>query len=131
MAKSKRVGDCSIIVAECFTVREALLVTIKKYIQRIITQRDSQLVGNSINGEICVPKDTINLIEDLRHLLALFSNNGIKYCKKVFNREANVLAKTVHRNFPILSYFSVMNTLIIFTEKKCLHSLNLSVAYNE
>lgn len=30
-------------------------------------QSDSQLVVNSINGKICVPKEIIDLVEDVRY----------------------------------------------------------------
>lgn len=57
MAKSKRLGDCSIVVAECLAMCEAILMVIQNSISRIIAQSDSQLVVNSIKGKMGVPKD--------------------------------------------------------------------------
>lgn len=49
MAKSKRIEDCSIVVAECLAMREAILMASQEDIQQIISQSDSQVVVNSIS----------------------------------------------------------------------------------
>lgn len=55
MMESERIGDCAILVAECFAIREVILKASQKDIQRTIIQSDSQLAVNSTNGKINVP----------------------------------------------------------------------------
>lgn len=89
LARSRRLGDYTILVAKCLAVREAILMAIQRSIQRIIIQRDSQLVVNSTNGKIRVPKDNINLVEDVKCLL----NSSLEYCNRIINMDADALAK--------------------------------------
>lgn len=56
MAKSKRCGDCSILVVECLAGRQVILMALQNGIPLIIVQSDSQLVVNSVNEKIGVPK---------------------------------------------------------------------------
>lgn len=61
MIRSKQIGDCPILVVECLPAEKAILMAIQKDIQPMIIQSDSQLVVNSINRKIEVPKIIINL----------------------------------------------------------------------
>lgn len=45
-------------------------MAIQKCIKRIVAQSDSILVVNSVNETIDVPKTTVNLVEDIKCLLA-------------------------------------------------------------
>lgn len=66
MARCELVKDRPILVTKCLTFREAILMAIQKNIQRIIIKSDSQLLVNLINGNNCVLKDIIKLVEDIR-----------------------------------------------------------------
>lgn len=44
-------------------MREAITLVIQLDIQNIIIESDTQLVINSINGRICIPKDINNLVK--------------------------------------------------------------------
>lgn len=83
MVRSNRLGDYSILVVGCLTVLEAILIATQKGIQRIIIQSDSRF--NSINGNIGVPKDIINLVEDLNRLLSRSSENRLEYCNRAID----------------------------------------------
>lgn len=69
MTRNKWNGDGPNLLAEGLAMREAILMVIHKGIQRIIIQSDSQLVANSINIKMEVPKDITNLVEDVKCLL--------------------------------------------------------------
>lgn len=43
-------------------MRDAIVLTIRKNIQRIIIENDSWLVINVINGKICIPKELVMLL---------------------------------------------------------------------
>lgn len=73
--------------------REAILITIQKDIYRISIQSDSQVVVNSIIDEIPVPKVIVNLVKNIRKLLAPLSDSRIKYRHKEINCEVDRLAK--------------------------------------
>lgn len=90
MAKGKRIVDCGILLAEC-SVREAILMTIRKDIHRIIIQSDSQVNANSINGKILVPKDIVDLVEDVRKLLVLLNNSKVEFYHRKTNCEPDRL----------------------------------------
>lgn len=49
----------------CLTTREAIFTVIQKLVQRIIIYSDSQLIVTFINRKIGVPKDVVNLVEDV------------------------------------------------------------------
>lgn len=69
MASNKVLGDCPILLTECKTVRQAILMAVKKNIPRICIYSYSKVVVNAIR-QIAVPKEIINLIEDARSLLS-------------------------------------------------------------
>lgn len=96
IAKSKRYGDSSILVAECLIVREAIPTMIQKGIQKVIVQNDFQLVFNFINGKLIVPKDIINIVGDDDDFLSHFSDSKMEYCYKFINRDVDVLVKMAH-----------------------------------
>lgn len=62
MAKGKRIWDCHILVAECLTMHEVILITIQ---ENTYDQSDSQLIVNISNGKIYAYKDIINLVDDI------------------------------------------------------------------
>lgn len=68
MQKGTQVGNYSIIVAECLAIQEPLTSVIKKTVIRIIIESDSQLIVNAINGKIFVPRDIVNLVEDISNI---------------------------------------------------------------
>lgn len=80
-------------------IGEAMVVTIHKKLQKIMIESDSQLVVNSINGKISVPKDAINLIEDIRVLSFCFIDFRIEYCDRSTNREADATRKCPELSF--------------------------------
>lgn len=63
MTMSMRIEDCTILFAECLTVRDAILTVIQKDILLIIVHCDSKAVVSPINGRSEMPQDIINLIE--------------------------------------------------------------------
>lgn len=50
------IRDYAILVAECLVIQKVILKTTQKGIQRVIIRNDPQLVVNSINGKVHVPK---------------------------------------------------------------------------
>lgn len=59
-------------------------------------ERWDRAVVSSTNGRIHVPKDIINLVKDVRLLLAIFKASRIKYRNKIINKEVDVLVKMTH-----------------------------------
>lgn len=90
MAKSKQIRDNPILIAECLDVRETILMTSRKGLQRISIQ-----TVNFINGKIEMPKDIINLVEDVKCSLA-FGVNRMKYFNRIFNKDVYVLSRKTH-----------------------------------
>lgn len=78
------------LVAKRLGVREVTLIAIQKITQRLIIQSDSQLVANSVSRKIREPKNIINLVEDVNHLLARFSENRLEYCNRKTNRDTDI-----------------------------------------
>lgn len=66
MIEKKRLGDYLILMTECLGVREVILMAIQEGIKWIIIQSDSILIVNSVNGTVGVPKDIVNLVEDVK-----------------------------------------------------------------
>lgn len=60
------------------TVREAIIITIQKGFSQIIIQSDFQLLVNSINGKVRIPKDIVNLEKDIKCLLTVLV--VVDYC---------------------------------------------------
>lgn len=81
MMESKSIGNCDILVAKCLVICEALLKASQKNTQRVIIQSDVQLFLNSINGKTHVPKDIVNLVNDINNLHSHLKESGIEYCK--------------------------------------------------
>lgn len=71
---SKKLGNCPILIAECEAVRCAILAAISMGYSKVYINTDSQTVVNAIKGRIPVPKDIINLVEDIRWLYLYFMN---------------------------------------------------------
>lgn len=93
MARGKLTRECLILVVECLVVSEENIMALQKNINRIIIERDFQLVVNSINSKICAHKDIINFVEDIRTLSSIFREIRIMYCNRLINREANRMGK--------------------------------------
>lgn len=94
MASNKVIGDCPILQAECEAIHQAILMATQMDTDYI--HSDSQLVVNIINGRIAVPKEIINLVEDITSLLLYFKETRIEYCSRIINRDADTLAKRAH-----------------------------------
>lgn len=60
ITKGKQIDDCSVLMADCVVIREAVLLAIQREFQRIIIRSNSQLVVNSVNNRIRVYKDIIS-----------------------------------------------------------------------
>lgn len=41
-----------------------------------------------------MPKDITNLTDDVKHWLARFNENRLKYCNRIINRDTDMLTKT-------------------------------------
>lgn len=91
-------------------MREAILTMIQKDIHQISTQSDSQVVVKSINSKLLVPKDIINLVEDIRKLLALLSDNKVRYCRRDTNCDADTIKLSC-------CTFFLLNEMSIFLSK--------------
>lgn len=91
MATNKTLGDCPILVAECDTVRQAIIMAVKVNIPRICIHIDSQVVANAINRKIGIPKNIINLVEDIKYLSSYIKKSRLKYCSRSINRNAIVM----------------------------------------
>lgn len=57
-------------MVEHLTIREALIMTIKKNLQRNILN-DSQLTVNTTHDKIFVPRDVINFVTDILNIYLL------------------------------------------------------------
>lgn len=51
---------------------------------------------NSIHENIEVPKDIVNLVEDVKYLLSHLRDSKVEYCSRLTNRDTDVLAKNGH-----------------------------------
>lgn len=103
MAESKRIGDCDILVTECLVVRKAILKGSQNGIQRIIIHSDSQLIENSFKWKTHVPKDIVNLLEDVNCSRSLFKKSRIAYCNRLVNRKVDSL--TIRGSYVSLMYW--------------------------
>lgn len=52
-----------------------------------------QLIVNTINSGICVSKDIINLVEDIKLLTAFFLDIKIDYCNRLTCTKVDAMAK--------------------------------------
>lgn len=77
-------------------MRVAIMEAILKDIRRIIIHHDSQVVVNFINIRCVVPKESINLVDDVKYLLAYFSDSSLEYCSRFINKDADALTKKTH-----------------------------------
>lgn len=75
------------------------------YLQLII-QSDSQLVVNSVNGKIEIPKDVMNLVEIVKCLLARLMKVEWNIITELSTEMLMVQLKNGHLfcNFPIVPY---------------------------
>lgn len=62
----------------------------------------SQLIINSINGKISVPKDVFNLIEDIRVLSNCCIDIGIESCDRSTNWETDATRKCPEISFVVM-----------------------------
>lgn len=68
-------------------------MAVKMRILRICIQSDSLIVVNVVNGKIAVPKDIINIVEDIRLILLDIKDYREEYYSRNLNRETDALAK--------------------------------------
>lgn len=68
-------------------------MAMKMRILRICIQSDSLIVVNVVNGKIAVPKDIINIVEDIRLILLDIKDFRGEYYSRNLNRETDALAK--------------------------------------
>lgn len=68
-AISKRIGDCPVLLAECEALRQAVIMIVQMNMPRVCIQSDSLMIVNVINGKSTVPKEIINIVEDIKLLL--------------------------------------------------------------
>lgn len=90
---TKRLGDCSILLAECVTVRQAAILTTKMHILKISIHSDSMIVVNAVNDKIVVRKNIINIIENIRLILLNITDYRMEYCNRNLNTEIDALTK--------------------------------------
>lgn len=62
MQVGSQIGDCSSLMAKCLTIREAIILAIKKNSLRIIIENNSQVVINAIHGQIPIPQNILILL---------------------------------------------------------------------
>lgn len=89
----KKLRDCHILVAECEAVRCIILEVIMRGKPKVCINTDSQIVVNTLKGKISIPKEIINLVEDIRGLCCYFKDFVLEYCCRNNNRDADVIAK--------------------------------------
>lgn len=70
MANGKHIIYCPILVDECIW-EEMVAAVQKNFLQSIIIESNSKKILNSSNGKICVYKDIINLVYDIKTLSSL------------------------------------------------------------
>lgn len=63
------------------------------HILRVCIQSDSLTKVNALNGKLLVPKEIINIIEDITLLLVGIREHRVEYCSRNSNMEADTLAK--------------------------------------
>lgn len=80
MTGTKKLDDCQILVAECEAVRQAIIAAIKMGRRKVYIQSDSQIVLKAVNGKMAIPKDFINLVEDIRWSSSYFKAFVWDYC---------------------------------------------------
>lgn len=97
-AKVIQNGDCSILLAECLTIREAIMVAVKKKLHRIIIDSDSQLVMNTSHGKISARRDIVSIVEDIRNICFTLKEVSIGYCTRECNGVADRVAKSARKH---------------------------------
>lgn len=87
MTKSKRLGDCPILRAECLAVQETILIAIQKAIPSYSEwfAVDSQFH----QWKERYTKKFVNIVEDVKYLLTRFSDIWLEYCHSIINRDVD------------------------------------------
>lgn len=105
MAKNKLIGNCHILVNECLAMESYSKGDSNEssadYNRKLFTE--SQLVVNSINSKICVAKDIINPVDDIRLLISSFRDIRIEYYKRTTNIDADAMTRRSYITFFIFS----------------------------
>lgn len=65
MARSKMIGECDILVAECLIMREEILKASRRVFSDYHPEWHVQPTVNFINGKTPAPKNIVNLVEDI------------------------------------------------------------------
>lgn len=84
------------MVTENEAIRHAILMTIRMECSRVYISSDSQIVVNAVNRKVTVPKDIINLVEDIRRFCLHFKEFVLRYCCTNANRETDDLVRKAH-----------------------------------
>lgn len=82
-------------------------MTIYMSFPRIIIHNDSQVVVNTINGNIGICKDNINIMEDIRCLLTHLKDVRLEYCSRIINKNANTFTRShIYKNYLLILFLS-------------------------
>lgn len=100
-------------------------MTIQQDIQKVIIGRDSQLVNNSTNDKICMPKEIINLEEDIRIFSSFFRGIKFECYNRLINRDTGWLKRPMfncaYSLYIVYSFFIflfvVFNNIHFFVKK--------------
>lgn len=87
MTKGKQIEDCPILVMKCLTVGKTIMIMI---------QKNLQLVVHSIKDMICVSKNIINLVKEIKILSYFFSDIRIEF-RQLINKEADATTKNINQ----------------------------------
>lgn len=96
MTYGGRLGDCPVVVAECEAIRQAIIKAIMMGRSKVRVYSDSQSVVKAVNRNSVVPKDIINLVEDIKWLSSYFTEFVLEYCSREDNKQADEIAKKAH-----------------------------------
>lgn len=69
------------------------MLALHMWIPRISIHSDSLIVVNAVNGKLAIPRDNIDIVEDIRITLRNFEKYRVDYCSGNLNTEADALAK--------------------------------------
>lgn len=97
MTKSRRIGDCAILLAEYWLFEKRSLRLVRRVFNGLLSEVTLSWLWTLITGKISISKDIVNLIEDINCLRSLFKDSTIEYCNGLVNREVDGLVKRSHR----------------------------------
>lgn len=80
-------------MAECETLRQAIIMAVKMNFLRVCFESNSLIVINVVNGKLVVLKKIINIVKDIRLLLLGIREDMVQYCSRNSSRETDALTK--------------------------------------